>query len=506
MFAYKPHGLRGTVSVYRLSVMSDSDPVPGTENIDGLQRRLRESEAEVARLNRAVESLRADARKGQTAPGDAGSLDKEQELAAEQARAYTTALELANRTLEEYSFQALAATRAKSEFLANMSHEIRTPIMAIMGFAEAILTDGDISRAPPQRIEAIDAILRNSRFLLELVDDILDLSKIEAGRLDVEDIACSPVTVLNDVIRLVQSKADAKGVSLTAEYKSPIPEAIRTDPTRLRQILLNLVGNAVKFTESGGLVRAQVELARDGQGSCLRFNIIDTGIGIAPQQMSRLFQPFTQADSSTTRRFGGTGLGLAISRRLSEILGGGITAESELGKGSTFRLTIAVGSLDGVKLLDDPREPAPTEPLVEKVSRLAEVRLSGCILVADDAPDNRRLISLFLTKAGAEVVTAENGKQAYEAALDRWRAGNPFDLIVMDMQMPVLDGYHATKMLRAAGYPGSVVALTANAMSGERAKCLAVGCNDYATKPIERAVLLRTIAENLPHPVSPGHS
>jgi CheY-like chemotaxis protein len=213
--------------------------------------------------------------------------------------------------------------------------------------------------------------------------------------------------------------------------------------------------------------------------------------------MDRLFQPFTQADSSTTRRFGGTGLGLTISRRLAEMLGGGISAQSQFGQGSTFCLTVATGSLEGVKMLDQLSEAAPVAKLGQAAVKVAETPLRGNILVADDAPDNRRLISLFLSKAGAQVTVAENGKQAYEAAIDRWRAGRPFDLIVIDMQMPVLDGYQATKMLRAAGYPGPIIALTANAMAGERAKCLAVGCTDYASKPIERAVLLRTLSAQL---------
>ncbi len=236
--------------------------------------------------------------------------------------------------LAEYSFHALAATRAKSEFLANMSHEIRTPIMAIMGFAEMILTEGDISRAPPQRVEAIDAILRNSKHLLELVDDVLDLSKIEAGRLEVEHIACSPVNVVNEVVRVMQIRSGAKGLSLTADYRGPIPETICTDPTRLRQILLNLLGNAIKFTDAGGSVRVEVRLVRDEHRPCLCFDVVDTGIGITPQQINRLFQPFTQADSSTTRRFGGTGLGLAISRRLAEMLGGGLPPKARSARGA----------------------------------------------------------------------------------------------------------------------------------------------------------------------------
>jgi len=472
--------------------MSDTSPSHWTGQIRALERRVREVEAENALQRRTVEALLAAAVQGEPAAGP--------DQPGDRIRSYTAALESANRALEEYSFKALAATRAKSEFLANMSHEIRTPITAIMGFAEAILIHGDITRAPPERIEAIDAILRNSRYLLELIDDILDLSKIEAGRLEVENTVCCPVSIIADVVRLMQVRASSKRLPMVLDYRGPVPETIRTDPTRLRQILINLLGNAIKFTESGS-VRLEVRLVQDQAAQpCLRFDVIDTGIGMTAKQMTRLFQPFSQADHSTARCFGGTGLGLAISRKLAEMLGGDITARSEPGKGSVFCFTIATGPLEAVKMLDRPADAHVSHAERARQSALSQqpVQLHGRILLAEDAPDNQRLISFFLNKAGAEVVAVENGKLAYDAAIENWKADHPFDLIVMDMQMPVLDGCQATKMLRVAGYPGPIIALTANAMAGERAKCLAAGCNEYAVKPIERASLLAMLASHLP--------
>jgi len=416
-------------------------------------------------------------------------------LAKEELELHVTALQSANKSLEDFYQVAQCATRAKSEFLANMSHEIRTPMTAILGFANMLLGEPGIDRAPPERIEAIRTIERNGKYLLELINDILDLSKIEAGKVDIERLTCSPVQVLAEVISLMRIRADAKNLPLKLEYVGGIPESIQSDPLRLRQVLINLVGNAIKFTETGSVRVVARLMQRLGKPALLQVDVIDTGIGLTQQQISNLFRPFSQADSSTTRKFGGTGLGLTISKRLAETLGGDVTISSAPGKGSTFSVTVETGNLEGVKLLEAPVEAAlPTTP-ASSATAAAAIRLDCRILLAEDGPDNRRLISLLLTKAGADVTSVENGQLALEAALATLHAGNPFDLILMDMQMPVMDGYEATRALRDRGYTGPIVALTAHAMAGDRQRCLDVGCDDYAAKPIERRQLLETVAE-----------
>ena len=410
---------------------------------------------------------------------------------------YATALESANRTLEELHKMAQIAARAKSAFLANMSHEIRTPLTAIIGFAETLLTEGDITEAPPQRIEAINTIIRNGRHLQQIIADILDLSKIEADKLEVERIAFSPAQLVADVEQMMRIRADARKLPLLVEYAGPIPETIQNDPTRLRQILINLLGNAIKFTNDGS-VRLILQMAEQSKdGPMLQFEVVDTGIGMTADEIAKLFQPFHQADNSTTRRFGGTGLGLAICKRLSEKLGGTIGVESRPGHGSTFRVCISTGSLDGVAMLENPAEGVTTtpEPVDDLASHGGNLELDTRVLLVEDAPDVQRLISFMLTKAGAEVVTAENGQIGVELATAAWKSGCPFDVILMDMQMPVLDGYQATGKLRAEGYPGPIVALTAHTMAGQRQECLDAGCDDYVAKPIKLHQLLGVVEQ-----------
>lgn len=419
--------------------------------------------------------------------------------AERELKQYAAALEAANARLQELRTAAEAATRAKSEFLANVSHEIRTPLTAISGFAELILTEGDLTRAPRHRIEAVNTILRNTRYLLELIDDILDLSKIEAGRLELEQMVCRPAELVAEVARLMQLRAEQRGLPLVVQYDGPLPETIHTDPTRLRQVLINLLSNALKFTEQGE-VRLVVRLiGKHTAEPRLQFEVRDTGIGMAPEQVARIFAPFQQADSSTTRRFGGTGLGLAICKRLTEMLGGTIDVETAPGQGSTFRVTIATGPLEGVRLVEHPLAMPDSFPLADSNTEAQATLPAGCrVLLAEDAPDNQRLISLLLRKAGAEVALAGDGAAAVEIALEAQRCGRPFDVVLMDMQMPVLDGYQATRRLRAAGYRAPILALTANAMAGQREACLRAGCDAFLAKPIQRAVLIRTVAEHMP--------
>jgi signal transduction histidine kinase len=399
-------------------------------------------------------------------------------------------LEIARRRAEQ-------ANEAKTEFLANMSHEIRTPMTAILGFADVLLTEEDIHTAPAERINALQTIKRNGEHLLEIINDILDLSKIEASCLAVERIRFAPSKIVADVVSLMKIRSEAKKLDFCVDYESPIPETIESDPTRLRQILINLVGNALKFTERGTVqirVRFLPDPAGDGH---LEFAVADTGVGMTQEEIGRLFRPFTQADASTTRKFGGTGLGLTITKRLTEMLGGTIKAESQPGKNSTFTVTIATGSVRGVRMVEPAAPRSGTlagAPVLAKHGPAIDCR----ILLAEDGVDNQRLIAFILKKAGANVTIVENGQAAVEGALRARDAGDPFDVILMDIQMPIMDGYTATSRLRAEGYRGVIIGLTAHTMSGDRDKCLAAGCDDYATKPIDRSRLVALVAERCP--------
>ncbi len=402
----------------------------------------------------------------------------------------------ANEFIQKQKDAAEAANLAKSQFLANMSHEIRTPLTAILGFAENL-------REPlpeTERQSAVETVLRNGEHLLQVLNDILDLSKIEAGKLSVEWLSVSPVDLACDVINVMRVRAEAKQLPLRLKFVSPMPERVRTDPTRLRQVLINLIGNAIKFTPAG-FVELQVECVREpilGETGQLRFSVIDTGIGLSREQAERLFQPFTQADGSTTRRFGGTGLGLSISRRLSRMLGGDVSVTSEAGRGSCFTVVVEAGPLARETWRDIPVDVSLAKQTRSPVAELSEVRLACRVLLAEDSPDNQRLISVFLQRSGADVTVANHGEEAVSLAWGEFRKGRPFDVVLMDMQMPILDGYSATRRLRSLGYQEPIIALTANAMRDDRQECVSAGCDDYAVKPIQRAELLRAILRHLP--------
>lgn len=389
-----------------------------------------------------------------------------------------------------------ASNRAKSEFLANMSHEIRTPMTAILGFTEVL--SNTVERA--EEIDAVQTIRRNGEYLLKLISDILDLSKIEAGRLELEDMEVHPVKLIADVISLMRVRAETKKLGLQVSYVSAIPEMIRTDPTRLRQILINLLGNAIKFTDSG-LVRLLVRVIVQKNEPCrMQFDVVDTGIGMTEEQIKKLFRPFSQADTSTTRKYGGTGLGLSICQRLALMMGGAITLSSQPRVGTTFTVTVQTGPLDLTRMLHPVREAEAIVPQSTPSLQLPEMKFQGHVLLAEDGPDNQQLLKYLLGKLGVQVTCVDNGEQACQVAMEWFNRGQPFDLILMDMQMPVRDGYQATRYLRERGYLNPIVALTANAMSGDREICLAAGCDDYTVKPIDRVQLFGIVAKYT-HPV-----
>ncbi len=407
-------------------------------------------------------------------------------------RGYARALERANADLERARRKAEQAAAAKTEFLANMSHEIRTPMTAILGFTDILLEDGtaDVS----ERQDALRTIRRNGAYLLEILNDILDFSKIEANRLEIEEVPCAPARIFADVADLMRPRASEKGVQLLLELDGPIPERLLSDPVRLRQILLNLVGNAVKFTAVG---HVRLIARYDEADRTLEFDVEDTGIGIAPGVIAEIFEPFRQGDNSMTRRFGGTGLGLAITKRLVERLGGAITATSVVGGGSTFRVRLpAHPEATGVAGAGESDTPSTGRMR----AALESLRATGQILVVEDGPDNQRVIRHVLEKAGYKVTIADNGLVGVELALAAVEEGTPYSVILMDVQMPVLDGYEATRRLRESGYARPIIALTAHALPSERQRCLDAGCDAFATKPIERVVLLQTIARHLAKP------
>ncbi len=408
---------------------------------------------------------------------------------ASELAATTAILEKQTLALEEARRAADEANAAKSNFLANMSHEIRTPMTAVVGYADLL---GEPGRGDEQRKEWVGVIRRNARHLLELINDILDLSKIEAGKMKMQSVACDPAQIVADVVTMLRARAEQKGVTLRLDIEGPVPSDMGSDPLRLRQVMVNLISNAIKFTEVGEVsVRVSCDPPAPsdeaGTSGMLHIRVRDTGIGIKPAHLARLFKPFTQADETTTRRFGGTGLGLAISHRLMEMLGGSLGVLSEPGIGSTFTVTLPVREAKGEQS-DDSSETA--SPLL--YGQTEPVRLSGRILIAEDVADTQRLLSIVLTSAGAQISIAGDGREAVELALSQ-----QFDLILMDMQMPQMDGYTATRELRRKGVKIPIIALTGNAMSGDRERTLAAGCDEYLTKPIDVPLLLARIAGDL---------
>ncbi len=416
-----------------------------------------------------------------------GALARENQALVETLRARNQELELALGSLCQAKEAAEAGNRAKSQFLANMSHELRTPLTAILGFGEQ-LEDG---LEPEASVEAIRAIRRNGAELLRLVSDLLDFARAEAGDLALTSGAVRIDDLLAELRASVERAAAERGLELRLERDAAAPAEVATDRERLRQVLLHLLTNALRFTERGD-VRVHVRRARLGECDAVELAVSDTGIGISAEDRLRIFQPFVQVDGSYRRRSGGAGLGLSLSSRLVELLGGTLAVESELGRGSTFRVTLPLGRPEPAAA------PAPLEPLAAAPPSLA----GAWILLAEDCADNQRLIASFLRRAGAMVEIVGNGRLALDRVAEAERAGEPFDLVLMDMQMPELDGCEATRALRAGGCGLPIVALTAHALPAHRDECLAAGCDDYLTKPVERIALLEAIARHAHKPAA----
>jgi signal transduction histidine kinase/ActR/RegA family two-component response regulator/HPt (histidine-containing phosphotransfer) domain-containing protein len=382
-----------------------------------------------------------------------------------------------------------AANIAKSAFLANMSHEIRTPLNGILGFTQLLLRRADMVQIQDVH-EQLLTIHSSGRHLLDLINDILDLSKVEAGRLECRREAMPVVGLFEEVVSILRVRAAAKSITLECKWRGRFPDSIESDRARLKQILINLVGNAVKFTDEGG-VFIEVRVEQRDHGWQLVADIKDTGVGIPEDQRELVFEPFRQVDSTLTRKFEGTGLGLSISKRLAQMLGGDIIVESVVGEGSTFTLTIDAGPLDPSKFHDA----SLARPMRQAIATVDDFLVSFVgrrILVVDDGKTNRDLIRIVLTNAEADVLEAENGLNAVKLAI-----AHSFDAILIDVQMPVMDGLTATSRLRQQGFSGPIIALTAHAMEGDRQKCLSAGCSGYLAKPIDPDDLLRELAHQL---------
>lgn len=384
--------------------------------------------------------------------------------------------------LKATRYAAEAANQAKTNFLANISHEIRTPLGAVLGFAD-LLSSHKISEQ--ERLQLYERIRRNGDQLSSLINDLLDLTKVEANRLELEAIDVDFPELLNDVRETLSIKASEQSVSLAFTVDGEVSSHIMSDPTRIRQILINIINNAIKFTPSGGHVEVIVSQTMVSELAKIAIRVRDTGKGMSQEQMGKLFQPFTQADASTTRNFGGTGLGLFVSQRLARLLQGDLVVEhSELNVGSTFLISFAVPTLDDIKFSN--LEIISKEENLRTISKneLKDTK----VLVVDDSEDNRELFEIYLSMAGAQITTAKDGIEGIENALSY-----DFDIVLMDIQMPNLDGNAAFAELKAKGYKKPIIALTAHAMNEERYRSLNLGFSDYVTKPVKREKLIESV-------------
>ncbi|MDD5134723.1 MAG: response regulator [Phycisphaerae bacterium] len=392
----------------------------------------------------------------------------------------------ATKTAQEMAAEAERANAAKSEFLANMSHEIRTPMNAIIGFSE-VLEEETLTE---QQKQYIKLILDSSRHLLGLVNDILDFSKIEAGQMNTESIECDVRALLENVESLIKPSVEKKNLQLKIECSDDVPIVIMTDPARLRQCLINLLSNSVKFTEQGYVKIFAHKVSKDNN-PFVEFAVSDTGIGIPAEKLGTIFDSFTQADGSTTRKYGGTGLGLTITKQLAELMGGNVTTESQVGHGSTFKFLVPATIPQEQSLESGLSEnTGETEQETEDKQGSLQAEFSGRVLVAEDGMANQVLIKLLLEKLGFVVTVAKDGLEAIDAVKNQH-----FEIIFMDMQMPNLNGYETTKRLRSLGINTPIIAMTANTAAEDEKQCVAAGCDNFVPKPIDKALLLKVIRE-----------
>ncbi len=387
-------------------------------------------------------------------------------------------LEQINTRLVKATAEAEKANAAKSQFLANMSHEIRTPMNAIIGFSEVLAEEEPLTG---QQKEYIKMILDNSKQLLNLINDILDFSKIETGRMDVENVECDIRALLAAIESAMSPNAKQKQLEFKIECADDVPATILTDPAKIRQCLVNLVSNAIKFTERGYVKISSNRISKEDE-SFVEFEVSDTGIGIPPEKLDSVFDAFTQADGSTTRKYNGTGLGLTITKQMAGLIGGEISAESEVGKGSKFKLIVPMANTTSGR--DDETE-----------DRVIDAQFSGGALIVEDVEVNRVLIKALLEKLGFVVTVARNGLEALDAAKKQ-----RFEMIFMDVQMPEMNGYDAVKRLRNLGIETPIIAVTASVTGDDEQKCLEAGYDNYIAKPIDKTHLVKVISSYLTVP------
>ncbi|MCK5564313.1 MAG: response regulator, partial [Planctomycetes bacterium] len=446
---------------------------------------LNEAHEELKDVNKKLEEQNAALNESRASAIKLIKISEEANAETENAnKRLEASIEQANKMAKE----SILANKSKSDFLANMSHEIRTPMNSIIGFSD-ILSEENIT---DEQKNYVNMIRDSGRNLLQLINDILDFSKIEAGKLDTEIIDCSINDILSNIESMMKPAAKNKEIEFKIVYETKIPKMIKTDPTRLHQCLVNLINNAVKFTQNGH-VHTFVSFHKSQKKHWLRFRVEDTGIGIEESMCKNIFESFSQADSSTTRKFGGTGLGLAITKSLTELLGGSINVSSKSGKGSVFTIEIPAVVNSDVALDDDY---GPTDK--EKISENEIQSLSGKVLVAEDNKSNQKLIELILNKIGIHPIIVEDGRKAVEI-----HKNEKFDLIIMDIQMPKMNGYEATEAIRKTDSDIPVVAITANAMKGDAEKCFNAGCTEYLPKPIKHDKLYEILEKYLKKTDSP---
>lgn len=383
--------------------------------------------------------------------------------------------------------RAQAENRSKSEFLAHLSHELRTPLTSILGYTDLLLKQDNLLSGTNH----LQIIKRNGQHLLSLLNDVLDLSKIEAGKFELEVKAVNLLEFLSDLYHLMQVKAKDKNIELNFTADTALPNRIETDPTRLRQILLNLLSNAIKFTDEGA-VTMRIQWRQSGEHADVTFAIEDTGVGIDPHELNKLFKPFSQANNVESRTDPGTGLGLAISQRLAQQLGGGVEVDSVPGEGSCFTVRIQARLGGGVEA-----SPLSLEQNGHRMVQSSTPNLKARILVTDDLVDLRQLLGHLIERTGAQVGYACNGRDAVTKVEQARQRGEPFDLVLMDMQMPEMDGLQAMQTLRERGFEQPIVALTAATMRGERERCIAAGFSDHLSKPIDERQLMERIQHHL---------